>query len=80
MTLPFLTAAPRRPRTALLLNVAAIALMTLAAACGGGGGGSSVSKDDAAVVNGEHVTRADLEAIRKRKKAERQARKRARSK
>jgi foldase protein PrsA len=36
-------------------------LVLLAAACGGGGGGSSVSSADAAVVDGVHITRADLD-------------------
>ena len=35
-------------------------LVLLAASCGGGGGGS-VSSSDAAVVNGEHITRAELD-------------------
>jgi parvulin-like peptidyl-prolyl isomerase len=47
-------------RLSLLLLVAPLAL--LAASCGGGGGGgSSISKDDAAVVAGQHITRADLD-------------------
>jgi len=44
-------------RLSLLLLLAPLAL--LAAACGGGGG--SVSKDDVAVVGGEHITRAELD-------------------
>jgi foldase protein PrsA len=36
-------------------------LVLLAAACGGGGGGSSVSSADAAVVDGVHITRADVD-------------------
>jgi parvulin-like peptidyl-prolyl isomerase len=36
-------------------------LVLLAAACGGGGGGSSVSSSDAAVVDGVHITRAELD-------------------
>lgn len=46
-------------RLSLLAILVPLAL--LAASCGGGGGGSSVSKDDVAVVNGEHITRADLD-------------------
>jgi foldase protein PrsA len=46
-------------RLSLLLLVVPLAL--LAASCGGGGGGSSVSKDDVAVVGGEHITRSDLD-------------------
>ena len=37
-------------------------LVLLAAACGGGGGGGSVSNSDAAVVNGDHITRAELDS------------------
>jgi foldase protein PrsA len=44
-------------RLALLMLVAPLAL--LAAACGGGGG--SVSKDDAAVVDGQHISRTELD-------------------
>jgi parvulin-like peptidyl-prolyl isomerase len=36
-------------------------LVLLAAACGGGGGGSSVSSGDAAVVDGDHITQAELD-------------------
>jgi foldase protein PrsA len=36
-------------------------LLLIAAACGGGGGGSSLSSGDAAVVDGEHITQADLD-------------------
>ena len=36
-------------------------LVLLAAACGGGGGASSVSSSDAAVVDGVHITRAELD-------------------
>jgi foldase protein PrsA len=43
------------------LVLLALPLVLLAAACGGGGGGSSVSSGDAAVVNGEHITQADLD-------------------
>jgi parvulin-like peptidyl-prolyl isomerase len=43
------------------LVLVALPLVFLAAACGGGGGGSSVSSGDAAVVNGEHITQADLD-------------------
>jgi parvulin-like peptidyl-prolyl isomerase len=47
-------------RLFLLLLVAPLAL--LAASCGGkGGGSSSISKDDAAVVAGDHITRATLD-------------------
>ena len=43
----------------LSLLLLALPLALLAASCGGGGG--SVSKADAAVVGGEHITRADLD-------------------
>jgi foldase protein PrsA len=43
------------------LVLLALPLLLIAAACGGGGGGSSVSSGDAAVVDGEHITRADLD-------------------
>jgi len=43
------------------LVLLALPLALLAAACGGGGGGSSVSSSDAAVVDGVHITRADLD-------------------
>ncbi len=46
-------------RLSLLLLVAPLAL--LAASCGGGGGGRSISKDDVAVVAGEHIARGDLD-------------------
>ncbi|HEY8774315.1 MAG TPA: peptidylprolyl isomerase [Gaiellaceae bacterium] len=47
-------------RLFLLLLVAPLAL--LAASCGGGGGGgSSISKNDVAVVGGDHIARADLD-------------------
>jgi foldase protein PrsA len=46
-------------RLSLLLLVAPLVL--LAASCGGGGGSSSISKDDAAVVAGDHITRATLD-------------------
>jgi hypothetical protein len=36
-------------------------LVLFAAACGGGGGGSSIPQEDAAVVGGEHITRATLD-------------------
>jgi foldase protein PrsA len=36
-------------------------LVLLATACGGGSGGSSVSSSDAAVVDGVHITKADLD-------------------
>lgn len=39
----------------------ALPLALVAAGCGGGGGGSSLGQDDAAVVNGEHITRAMLD-------------------
>jgi parvulin-like peptidyl-prolyl isomerase len=39
----------------------ALFLALLAAACGGGGGGSSVESGDAAVVDGEHISRATLD-------------------
>jgi len=45
----------------LSLVLAIVPLALLAASCGGGGGGSSISKEDAAVVAGQHVTRADLD-------------------
>ena len=45
----------------LSLLLLALPLALLAASCGGGGGGGSVSKADAAVVGGEHITRADLD-------------------
>jgi foldase protein PrsA len=45
----------------LSLVLAIVPLALLAASCGGGGGGSSISKEDAAVVSGQHVTRADLD-------------------
>jgi parvulin-like peptidyl-prolyl isomerase len=45
-------------RLSLLLLAAPLAL--LAASCGGGGGGS-ISNADAAVVGGEHITRANLD-------------------
>ncbi len=45
-------------RLFLLLLVVPLAL--LAASCGGGGG-SSISKNDAAVVGGDHIARADLD-------------------
>jgi parvulin-like peptidyl-prolyl isomerase len=38
-----------------------LSLTLLAAACGGGSGSGSVSGDDAAVVNGDHITRATLD-------------------
>ena len=39
-----------------------VPLVLLAAACGGGGGGGgSVAKEDAAVVGGDHITRATLD-------------------
>ena len=43
------------------LVLLALPLLLFAAACGGGGGGSSVSSGDAAVVDGEHITQADLD-------------------
>jgi parvulin-like peptidyl-prolyl isomerase len=47
-------------RLSLLLLAALLAL--LVASCGGGGGdGGSISKGDAAVVGGDHITRADLD-------------------
>jgi foldase protein PrsA len=46
-------------RLSLLLLVVPFTL--LAASCGGGGGGSSVGKEDAAVVDGDHITRAVLD-------------------
>jgi foldase protein PrsA len=47
-------------RLSLLLLAAPLAL--LAASCGGGGGGGgSISKDDAAVVSGDHIARATLD-------------------
>jgi foldase protein PrsA len=39
----------------------ALPLALLAAGCGGGGGGSSLGQEDAAVVNGEHISRALLD-------------------
>jgi foldase protein PrsA len=48
----------------LSLLLLALPLALLAASCGGGGGGSgsgSVSKEDAAVVGGDHITRAELD-------------------
>jgi foldase protein PrsA len=47
------------PRLFLVPLVLCLAL--LAAACGGGGGGSSVASGDAAVVKGEHISRATLD-------------------
>jgi parvulin-like peptidyl-prolyl isomerase len=38
-----------------------LSLTLLAAACGGGSGSGSVGGDDAAVVNGDHITRATLD-------------------
>ncbi len=49
-----------RPMRRLFLLPLAATLALLAASCGGGGG-SSISKDDAAVVAGEHITRATLD-------------------
>ena len=47
-------------RLSLVLFV--LPLVLLASACGGGGGGGSkVSGDDAAVVNGEHITQTELD-------------------
>lgn len=44
------------------LVLLALPLVLLAAACGGGGsGGSSLSSDDVAVVDGTHITRAELD-------------------
>lgn len=45
----------------LFLVFLALPLALLASACGGGGGGSSVDSGDAAVVNGEHITRDQLD-------------------
>ncbi len=46
----------------LSMLVLLLPLVLLAASCGGGGGGgSSVSRQDAAVVGGEHITRATLD-------------------
>jgi parvulin-like peptidyl-prolyl isomerase len=46
-------------RLSFLLLAAPLAL--LAVSCGGGSSTSSISKNDAAVVDGEHITRADLD-------------------
>jgi parvulin-like peptidyl-prolyl isomerase len=39
----------------------ALPLALLAAGCGGGGGGNSLDQKDAAVVNGQHITRSTLD-------------------
>jgi parvulin-like peptidyl-prolyl isomerase len=39
----------------------ALPLALLAAGCGGGGGGNSLDQKDAAVVNGQHITRSSLD-------------------
>ena len=46
------------PRLAILLASA-----LLLAACGGGGSSNSVSSDDVAVVNGQHITRAQYDEL-----------------
>jgi foldase protein PrsA len=43
------------------LVLLALPLALFTAACGGGSSGSSVSSGDAAVVDGEHITKADLD-------------------
>jgi parvulin-like peptidyl-prolyl isomerase len=45
----------------LSLLLLGVPLVLFAAACGGGGGGGSVSKEDAAVVGDDHITRESLD-------------------